>query len=121
MPDSAHGTREISPATDAPPATVGLAALDRLVATHGIAHLLSERPLPAAAGALRSAVRVLCDEARRTSPSQAERLVIVLRAAWPMLPAVRDLPPGDGGARLLARVLSLAIAEFYQPTANGAP
>jgi hypothetical protein len=113
-----HTTPPPRPASQPPdhaaPATAGLQALDRLVATYGEDALLAKVPTPAAADALGDVVRLLCAEARRANPGHAERLVIALRAAWPTLPAVRRLPPGAGRDGLLARVVTLAIAEFYR-------
>jgi hypothetical protein len=41
-------------------------------------------------------------------------MVIALHTAFPRLPAVRRLMPSEGAARLLAHIVRLAIAEFYE-------
>jgi hypothetical protein len=104
---------------DTPPATTGLRALNRLVAAYGPERLSARPPTVAAAEGLAAAVRLLCAEARHADPGRGERMVIALHAAWPTLPAVQHLPPGDGRDGLLARVVTLAIAEFYAPTRGG--
>jgi hypothetical protein len=114
--DATRPTRVPSHADDTPPPTASLRALDRLVAAYGSDGLLAAPPAPAADDGLGAVVRLLCAEARRAEPGRAERMVIALRAAWPTLPAVRRLPPGDGRERVLAHIVTLAIAEFYQPT-----
>jgi hypothetical protein len=114
--DAALRTRSTPQAADAPAATAALRALDRLIAAYGPDELLATPPAPAAADGLVAVIRLLAAEARRAAPGRAERMVVALRAAWPTLPAVQHLPPGDGRERLLARLITLAIAEFYRPT-----
>lgn len=108
MPDAVSPTRH-----DPGLKTAGLRALDRLVAGYGPDGLLATPPTPVAAEALGETVRLLCAEARRAHPGRAERMVIALHAAWPTLPGVQCLRPGDGRDRLLERIITLAIAEFY--------
>jgi hypothetical protein len=116
MPHADGPSHRVSdPHADAPAATAGLRALDRLVAAYGPDGLLAIPPTPAAADDLRAVVRLLAAEARDAAPGRGERMVIGLRAVWPTLPAVQRLPAGDGRKRLLDRVVTLAIAEFYQP------
>ena len=41
-------------------------------------------------------------------------MVMALHTALPRLPAVRHLMPRESAARLLAHIVRLAIAEFYE-------
>jgi hypothetical protein len=56
---------------------------------------------------------MLCADARHANPRRAEPKVIALHTAWPRLPAIRRLVPSDSTTRLLAHIVRLAIAEFY--------
>ena len=67
-----------------------------------------------AAEGLAAIVRTLCADARRANPGRAEPMVMALHTALPRLPAVRHLMPRESAARLLAHIVRLAIAEFYE-------
>ena len=95
-------------------ASDSLQKLDQLVARDGPDALLAGRSSADAADTLAAIVRTLCADARRANPGRAEPMVFALHTAWPRLPAVRRLMPSESAARLLARIVRLAIAEFYE-------
>lgn len=63
-------------------------------------------------GALRRALRLMCDEAHRNG-LRAEQLLVVVKDAWRSLPEVSQLPTGGTRERLLSRVVTMCIEEFY--------
>ena len=95
-------------------ASDALQSLDRLVARYGPDGLLAGTPSADAAESLAAIVRTLCADARRANPGRAEPMVLALRTALPRLPAVRRLMPSESATRLLAHIVRLAIAEFYE-------
>lgn len=62
--------------------------------------------------ALRRAVQIVCREARRTD-MRVEHLLVTMKTAWQHLPEVRALPFGASRSRLLDRVISMCIEEYY--------
>jgi len=64
-------------------------------------------------GALRRALRLMCDEAHR-SGLRAEQLIVIVKDAWRSLPEVSRLPAGGTRERLLSRVVTMCIEEFYE-------
>ena len=67
--------------------------------------------------AVRAALRAVCEQARaRDMP--AERVLLVLKAAWRELPA-----PGrrssDNNVAALGRVISICIEEYFEPGRRG--
>ena len=99
--------------------SAGLRALDRLLAAHGPSELLAKPPSAMAAAGLTTVIHLVCAEAHRAVPGGAARMIIWLHAAWPTLPSVQHLRSREDRARLLAHVVTLAIAEFYQRTPSG--
>jgi hypothetical protein len=67
---------------------------------------------PARSGALRRALRVMAAEARERS-MLPEQLLIVLKDIWYSLPDVRRMPEPDDRIRLLQRVVTICIKEYY--------
>ena len=65
-------------------------------------------------GALRRAIRVMCDEAHRNG-LRAEQLLVILKDAWSSLPEVTRLPTGGTRERLLGRIVTMCVEEFYGP------
>jgi hypothetical protein len=63
-------------------------------------------------GALRRAIRVMCDEAHRNG-LRAEQLLVILKDAWSSLPEVARLPTGGTRERLLDRIVTMCVEEFY--------
>jgi hypothetical protein len=102
----------LRPQADGSSSSEGIQKLDRLVAVYGPDKLLAG-PATDAADSLAAVVRTLCADAQRANPGRAEPMVIALHTAWPRLPAVRRLLPSESGTRLLAHIVRLAIAEFY--------
>jgi hypothetical protein len=99
---------------DGSSASEGIQRLDQLVARYGPDALLPGTPSADAAEGLAAVVRTLCADARRANPGRAEPMVIALRTALPRLPALRRLMPSESATRLLAHIVRLAIAEFYE-------
>ena len=62
-------------------------------------------------GALRAALRVTCERARRDG-LRAEQLLLVVKAVWHDLPERRELPRVDAD-EVLARVVTACIAEYF--------
>jgi hypothetical protein len=114
MTEAARRVRSLSATrADDSSASEGLQSLDRLVALYGPDALLAGTPSADAAESLAAVVRILCADARRANPGRAEPMVMALHTALPRLPAVRRLMPSERAARLLAHIVRLAIAEFY--------
>jgi hypothetical protein len=61
---------------------------------------------------VRSALRVMADEARAKS-MPAEQLLIVLKDIWYSLPAVRAMTDVTQQVRLLQRIVTMCIKEYY--------
>jgi hypothetical protein len=61
---------------------------------------------------LHSALHELAAEARSKSVLP-ERLLVALKDVWYKLPSVRSMKEADGQARLLQRVVTLCIKEYY--------
>jgi hypothetical protein len=61
---------------------------------------------------LRQALHAMAAEARTTSMFP-ERLLILLKDIWYGLPAVRSLKDSNEQVRLLQRVVSICIREYY--------
>ncbi|MDQ6885882.1 MAG: hypothetical protein M3068_01175 [Gemmatimonadota bacterium] len=105
MTDSADPPR--SPSRDLPPQT--LAALKVALATH----LRDSSP----DGDLRRALQEACREAR-TRGLRAEELLIAFKRLWYELPEVRATQIGESRDRLLARVVTMCIREYYDSDAG---
>ena len=66
-------------------------------------------------GALRPALQGICAEARQREIAP-ERLVVLLKEMWQVLPEVQDLPRGTARDGLLDRVITISIEEFFGRT-----
>ena len=62
--------------------------------------------------ALQPALRRIASEAREKK-MRAEMLLILLKDVWFGLPQIRRMPEGEGQNRLLQRVVTLCIREYY--------
>ena len=99
--------------------SAGFRALDDVVEQYGLRVLLAETRPIGAATALRVAIRLLCEEARRVDSHRAERLVVALHAAWWTPPSVRDEPVHADRDRLLATCIAHSIRASYAPSVEG--
>ncbi|MGI8498897.1 MAG: hypothetical protein ACR2OG_15095 [Gemmatimonadaceae bacterium] len=63
-------------------------------------------------GDLRRALRDTCQEARSRG-IRAEELLVAFKRMWYDLPEVRATPVGEPRDRLLARVVTMCIREYY--------
>lgn len=63
-------------------------------------------------GALRSALRRIAEDAR-AKQMHAERLLLILKDVWYGLPPIRKTPDGEQQTRMLQRVVTLCIREYY--------
>ena len=61
---------------------------------------------------LRSELRAVCAQAKRTD-MRAEQLVIVIKDVWNSIPAARSHARPADAQSLLNRVVTLALDEFY--------
>ncbi len=61
---------------------------------------------------LRAVLRQIAEEARRKK-MHAEQLLVVLKDVWYSLPAIKHLPEGAEQHRVLQRIVSLCIREYY--------
>lgn len=61
---------------------------------------------------LQGALRAIATEAREKN-MRAEELLILLKDVWYALPQIRKTPEGDSQNRLLQRVVTLCIREYY--------
>lgn len=107
------------PRADGASSSEALLRLDRLVARYGPDTLLAAAPSTDATESLIAVVRVLCADARRANPGRAEPMILALHTVWSRLPAVRRLVPSESTTRLLAHIVTLAIAEFYRDSLGG--
>jgi hypothetical protein len=62
--------------------------------------------------ALQPALRRIASEAREKK-MRAVMLLILLKDVWFALPQIRRMPEGEGQNRLLQRVVTLCIREYY--------
>lgn len=67
---------------------------------------------PSSGDPLRHALHILADEARRKNVF-AEQLLVVLKDIWYSLPAVRRMHEQAEQVRLLQRVVTMCIKEYY--------
>lgn len=67
---------------------------------------------PARGDALRHALTVMADEAR-TRSVLAEQLLVVLKDIWYSLPSVRRMHEQAEQVRLLQRIVTMCIKEYY--------
>lgn len=67
---------------------------------------------PARGEALGSTLRAMAAEAREQS-MLAEQLLIVLKDIWYSLPSVRNMSETSDQVRLLQRVVTMCIKEYY--------
>jgi MoxR-like ATPase len=67
---------------------------------------------PAGGDALRSALRALASEAR-TKSVPPEQLLVALKDVWHSLPDVRAMSEQADQIRLLQRVVTMCIKEYY--------
>jgi hypothetical protein len=91
----------------------GMDALATVIALYGPTRLIGRGERRASDHALRTVVRRLVEEARRTDPVRGERLLIELRRAWRALPAIQRLPVDGPGDELWDRLVLLCCEEFY--------
>lgn len=61
----------------------------------------------------RACARVMCADARDRGV-QIEGLLISLKRIWPTIPGIERLPRHESG-RLLSRVVTLCVEEYYAP------
>ena len=62
--------------------------------------------------ALQPALRTIATEAREKQ-MRAEQLLVVLKDIWYSVPQIAQAPPGEQQNRLLQRVVTLCIREYY--------
>jgi hypothetical protein len=67
---------------------------------------------PANAGELRSALNRMADEARAKA-ILPEQLLITLKHLWSSLPEVRSVGDAEEQTRMLQRVVTMCIREYY--------
>jgi hypothetical protein len=100
MPKFAHVTRlqhdDLSPAS--------IQALRRALRSH----LSPSAPR----GVLRPAITTICAEARQREITP-ERLLVIIKEMWRVLPEVQNLPRGAERDGLLERVITISIEEFF--------
>lgn len=63
-------------------------------------------------GALQPALRNIASEAREKN-MRAEELLVLLKNVWFALPQIRRMQEGETQSRLLQRVVTLCIREYY--------
>jgi len=63
-------------------------------------------------GDLQSVLRRVAVEARGKH-MHAEQLLIALKDVWYSLPSVRQAPEGDAQFRMLQRIITLSIRQYY--------
>lgn len=63
-------------------------------------------------GRLRGVLRQIAEEARRKE-MHAEQLLVILKDVWFALPSIKNLPEGAEQHRVLQRIVSLCIREYY--------
>jgi len=63
-------------------------------------------------GTLRQAIRLLCAEAHGRG-LQVEQLLIALKQAWRSIPEAQRIPAGGPREKLLDRLVTMCIEEFY--------
>lgn len=68
---------------------------------------------------LGAALRVMAAEARNRS-MLPEQLLVVLKDIWYSLPSVRTMSDASEQVRLLQRVVTMCIKEYYMTPAEGA-
>ena len=94
-----------------PPPAPGLAAETIARARVALSHYLED---PDAGGdELRDALDAMAGEARSKS-MLPEQLLVVLKDIWYALPAVRALDDSAAQIRLLQRVVTMCIKEYYR-------
>ena len=65
-------------------------------------------------GTLQPALRTIAAEAR-DKKMRAEELLVLLKDVWFGLPAIRRMKEGEAQSRLLQRIVTLCIREYYTP------
>jgi len=105
-------------AASTPAADLGAALPPRVLSGAGVVALRSALQAQLRGewpdGALRRAIRAMCDEAHRNG-LRAEQLLVILKDAWSSLPEVARLSPGGTRERLLDRIVTMCVEEFYGP------
>jgi hypothetical protein len=76
------------------------------------AALLQYLRAPSSQGELRDALNRMADEAR-TKAILPEHLLIMLKQIWSSLPEVRAIGDVEEQARMLQRVVTMCIREYY--------
>ena len=115
--DGVAGLRAVAVANGLRPATSpGLRALAEALRSRAAPALL----VPGGDPSLRSAARLLADEARAGDSVRAERLLIALRRVWCRLPEAQAVPDPERDA-LWDRLVLLCCEEFYAGGAGAPP
>jgi len=94
-----------------PPPVTGLAEETVERARAALSHYLENADV--AGEELRSALDAMASEARAKS-MLPEQLLVVLKDVWYALPAVRSLDDSAAQIRLLQRVVTMCIKEYYR-------
>jgi hypothetical protein len=94
-----------------PPPTAGLA--EETVARARVALSRYLEDSETAGSELRDALDAMASEARAKS-MLPEQLLVVLKDIWYALPAVRSLEDSGSQIRLLQRVVTMCIKEYYR-------
>jgi hypothetical protein len=63
-------------------------------------------------GEILHAVRMMCVDVHRDN-LHAEQLIIAFKEAWRTLPEVQRIPRGGERERLLERIVTLCVEEYY--------
>ena len=90
------------------PGSLGRETLDLLHTT-----LVAYVNAPGDGEQLRLALHAVADEAREKA-IPPETLLIALKDVWYALPTVRAMKPSDDQLRLLQRVVTMCIKEYYR-------
>ena len=94
-----------------PPPAAGLAEETVARTREALSHYLED---PEAGGdGLRDALDAMATEAR-SKAMLPEQLLVVLKDIWYALPAVRSLDDSGAQIRLLQRVVTMCIKEYYR-------
>jgi hypothetical protein len=68
-------------------------------------------------GEIRHAVRTMCADVHRDN-LRAEQLIIAFKEAWHALPEVHRIPRGGERERLVERVVTMCVEEYYSSKAE---
>jgi hypothetical protein len=96
-----------------PPPSRSLAEETVERARQALAKYLSDSEGPAAAQELRDVLHAMASEARDRQ-ILPEQLLVVLKDVWYSLPAVRAIEDSGAQIRMLQRVVTMCIKEYYR-------